>query len=59
VQFLGTAIFSYWRFRTHWDDYGGLDDDAQEWLKIAFARLQELLKIGSTPQKKYPHKTKQ
>lgn len=56
IQFLGTAIFSFWRFRTHWCEGpgGGLNAEADEWLKIAFARLRVLLETGSTPQKKYP-----
>lgn len=51
IRFLGTAIFSFWRYRTHWCDGpgGGVDsDDAKEWLEIAFNRLQELLEQPGT-----------
>ncbi len=41
VQFLGTAIFSYWRYLTHWHE-GALPDDASTWFAIAFGRLSEL-----------------
>ena len=41
VQFLGTAIFSYWRYLTHWHE-APPPDDAPEWFAIAFAQLSEL-----------------
>ena len=40
-QFLGTAIFSYWRDLTHWHE-APLPDDAIEWFTLAFERLTEL-----------------
>ena len=43
VFFLGTAIFSYWRWLTHWMGWGEIySDDAKEWFMLAFDRLQEL-----------------
>ena len=41
VHFLGTAIFSYWRYLTHWHE-APPPDDAPEWFAIAFDRLSEL-----------------
>lgn len=46
IRFLGTAIHSYWRYRTHWCDEpgGGVDcEEAREWFRIAFDRMRELL----------------
>ena len=46
IRFLGTAIHSYWRYRTHWCDEpgGGVDcEEAREWFQIAFDRMRELL----------------
>jgi hypothetical protein len=40
-KFLGTAIFSYWRYLTHWHE-APLPDDAIEWFTIAFERLRTL-----------------
>lgn len=43
--FLGTAIFSYWRYQTHWADWCGMaiySDEVREWMLIAFDRLIEL-----------------
>lgn len=58
IHFLGTAIFSFWRYRTHWCDVpnGGLNEEAHQWFKIAFARLRTLAETGSLPQGKFPHK---
>ncbi len=58
THFLGTAIFSFWRYRTHWCDVpgGGLNEEAHQWFKIAFARLRALVETGSSPQRKFPHK---
>lgn len=55
IHFLGTAIFSYWRYRTHWCEGmgGGLSEEALDWLKCAFERMRVLLETGLTPQKKY------
>ena len=42
IRFLGTAIHSYWRYRTHWCDEpgGGVDcEEAREWFRIAFDRM--------------------
>ena len=42
VFFLGTAIFSYWRYQTHWADWSGMaiySDEVREWMLIAFDRL--------------------
>lgn len=43
--FLGTAIFSYWRYQTHWADWCGkaiYSDEVREWMLIAFDRLIQL-----------------
>ena len=40
-QFLGTAIFSYWRYLTHWHE-APLPEDAIAWFTLAFERLTEL-----------------
>ena len=45
VQFLGSAIFSYWRYLTHWHE-APLPDDAPEWFAIAFDRLSVLADSG-------------
>lgn len=43
VFFLGTAIFSYWRWLTHWIQWGEIySDDAKEWFTLAFDRLIEI-----------------
>jgi len=42
IFFLGTAIFSFWRYQTHWADCCGFsiyEDESREWLMIAFERL--------------------
>lgn len=45
VFFLGTAIFSYWRWLTHWMDWGEIySDDAKEWFTLVFDRLIEISK---------------
>ncbi len=49
--FLGTAIFSHWRYVTHWS-YGSnpLEEHYRPWFKIAFQRLVEITsEDGSTP----------
>lgn len=39
-KFLGTAIFSQWRYITHWSDGSSLlDDEHRKWFIIAFGRL--------------------
>ena len=44
-KFLGTAIFSYWRYLTHWHQ-APLQEDAIEWFTLAFERLKELASEG-------------
>lgn len=48
IHSLGTAIFSMWRYRTHWCDYagGGLNEESCAWLDIAFQRLRVLAENG-------------
>ena len=41
VHGLGSAIFSYWRYLTHWHD-APPPDDAPEWFAVALGRLAEL-----------------
>ena len=41
AHFLGVAIFSYWRYLTHWL-CAPPPDDAPEWFRLAFERLKEL-----------------
>ena len=47
IDLLGSAIFSKWRYYTHWDyDMNAiLSDEAREWFITAFARLEELASI--------------
>lgn len=40
-KFLGTAIFSHWRYLTHWHN-APFPNDTIEWFSIAFERLQSL-----------------
>lgn len=44
-KFLGTAIFSYWRYLTHWHE-ASLPGDAIEWFSIAFNQLEKLALEG-------------
>ena len=44
-KFLGTAIFSYWCYLTHWYE-APLPEDAIEWFSIAFDRLEKLASEG-------------
>ncbi len=44
-KFLGTAIFSHWRYLTHWHN-APLPNDTIEWFSIAFDRLRELSTTG-------------
>ena len=46
VAFLGTAIFSYWRWRCKLEFGMGAinDDETREWMLIAFERLIEITK---------------
>lgn len=45
-KFLGSAIFSYWRYLTHWHN-APPPHDAKRWFAIAFDRLLELDKVES------------
>lgn len=40
VAFLGSAIFSHWRYVTHWAHYSSLlDEEHRPWFITAFGRL--------------------
>ncbi|MFZ7119517.1 MAG: hypothetical protein ACOWWH_01020 [Eubacteriaceae bacterium] len=39
INLLGSAIFSQWRYVTHWAETGLLNHEYREWFIIAFARL--------------------
>lgn len=41
VVLLGSAIFSQWRYWTHWA-FAPIDKQSQQWFTLAFARLAEL-----------------
>ena len=41
AHFLGTAIFSHWRYLSHWHQ-GPMSEDVPEWFRLAFGRLKEL-----------------
>jgi len=42
VSILGSAIFSNWRFITHWCETGLLTPDNRDWFISALSRLAEL-----------------
>ena len=43
VALLGSAIFSHWRYVTHWADYSSLlDEEHRPWFITAFGRLAVL-----------------
>lgn len=42
VMLLGTAIFSRWRYVTHWSCSSLLDPDNRRWFVRAFQRLAQL-----------------
>ena len=42
VKLLGSAIFSRWRYVTHWTLESLLDETHRPWFQLAFARLAEL-----------------
>lgn len=43
IQLLGSAIFSQWRYVTHWADYSNLlDEEHRPWFITAFGRLAVL-----------------
>ena len=44
-MFLGSAIFSKWRYITKWKKgQSPIDKENREWFKLAFARLTEITK---------------
>lgn len=42
ILFLGTTIFSYWRYITHWTQDSLLSDNNCKWFKAALKRLAEI-----------------
>ena len=50
-KLLGTAIFSHWRYLTHWHN-APLPDDTIEWFSIAFDRLRVLSNTGNIEHKR-------
>ena len=40
-KLLGTAMFSHWRYLTHWHN-ASLSNDTIEWFSVAFDRLQKI-----------------
>ena len=42
IIFLGTTIFSYWRYITHWTQDSLLSDNNCKWFKVALKRLAEI-----------------
>ena len=42
AHFLGTAIFSFWRYLSHWDNVPPPEKEETEWFRLAFGRLKEL-----------------
>lgn len=44
VDLLGSAVFSQWRFLTHWEYSFELDKDTRHWFKVILKRMQELTK---------------
>ena len=42
AKLLGSAIFSRWRYVTHWSQESLLDENNRPWFQLAFARLAEL-----------------
>ena len=43
IFLLGTAIFSYWRWFTHWNEFHDIcDDEPRKWFLLAFDRLIEI-----------------
>ncbi len=42
IDLLGSAIFSQWRYFTHWSQRDLTDSDIREWFKTGFIRLLEL-----------------
>ena len=48
IEFLGTAIFSYWRFRCKLEWGAIYNDESREWLLLAFDRLIALTASASS-----------
>ena len=45
IFLLGTAIFSYWRWSTHWNEFHEIcGDEPRKWFLLAFDRLMEMTK---------------
>ncbi len=45
IFLLGTAIFSYWRWSTHWNEFHEIcGDEPRKWFLLAFDRLMEITK---------------
>ena len=45
IFLLGTAIFSYWRWFTHWNEFHDIcGDEPRKWFLAAFGRLMEITK---------------
>lgn len=44
-ELIGSAIFSMWRYKTHWETFDGSiiwSDNAQKWFLLLFQRLEEM-----------------
>lgn len=44
-ELIGSAIFSMWRYKTHWETFDGSiiwPDNAQKWFLLLFQRLEEM-----------------
>ena len=42
IDLLGSAIYSHWRYLTHWGQQDLTSPDVREWFKIGLSRLMEL-----------------
>lgn len=43
VALLGSAIFSHWRYVSHWADYSSLlDEEHRPWFITAFGRISSI-----------------
>lgn len=48
IKLLGSAIYSRWRYYTHWSLYEGLEcEESREWFIPALTRLKELVEEKS------------
>ena len=46
IFLLGTAIFSYWRWFTHWNEFHDIcGDEPRKWFLLAFDRLIEITTV--------------